>query len=477
MTTLRAFLVLPLFLTALAPARAELVVMGPEQRTAVGLTLYSQESLAVVRDVRHGTVPAGEVLLRFTGVPEQLDPRTLALEAADDSPALIVHDQTFRYDLGAGDRLLARWLGKTVELVETDEQLASKVTSAELLALGAPNIYRVGDRLLLGHPGRVQLPPLGEDLFLTPTLSWEVTSAGSGPRTLEASYATSGLGWEADYTLLLEQSTAPTTARLTGWITVRNGTDGVFEGATVALVAGRIHRAEAPVARLAPMMRNAEAMMAQGAAPSEEPVLGYHRYALPDPITLDARQTKQVPLLVANDVHVERRYRVTGPGLYVGGSAGEDEQSLPVEIRLRLVNDRAHGLGKPLPAGIVRVEAPASSGTIEFVGEDRIGHVAEGESIELRVGEASDLVAKRRQIDYQQTGTKPYEAEITALVTLRNHTDAEAHVKVREPLSGSWKVLESSLEAERVNATTLGFTATVAAKGSVEIRYRVQVGR
>jgi hypothetical protein len=221
----------------------------------------------------------------------------------------------------------------------------------------------------------------------------------------------------------------------------------------------------------------AEAMMAQGAAPSEEPLLGYHRYALPDPITLDARQTKQVPLLVANDVHVERRYRVTGPGLYVGGPAGEDEQSLPVEIRFGLVNDRAHGLGKPLPAGIVRVEAPAPSGTIEFVGEDRIGHVAEGEPMELLVGEASDLVAKRRQIDYQQTGTKPYEAEITALVTLRNHTDAEAHVKVREPLSGSWKVLESSLEAERVNATTLGFTATVPAKGSVEIRYRVQVGR
>jgi hypothetical protein len=38
-------------------------------------------------------------------------------------------------------------------------------------------------------------------------------------------------------------------------------------------------------------------------------------------------------------------------------------------------------------------------------------------------------------------------------------------------------VLESSPEAERVNATTLGFTATVPAKGSVEVRYRVQLGR
>jgi hypothetical protein len=479
MSMLRPSLVFPLLLAALAtePARAELVVMGPEQRTAVGLTLYSQESLALVRDVRHGTVPAGDAVLRFTGVPEQLDPRTLALDAVDDSPALVVHDQTFHYDLGATDQLLARWLGKTVELVETDEQLANKVTSAELLALGTPPVYRVGDRLLLGHPGRVQLPPLDAELFLTPTLSWNVTSAGSGPRTLEASYATSGLGWEADYALVMEKSTSPTTARLTGWVTVRNDTDGAFERASVALVAGRIHRVQAPVARRMANMRAEAAMMSDAAVPSEEPVLGYHRYALPDPIALAARQTKQVPLLVADDVHIERRYRVTGPGLYAAGPAGEDEQALPVEIRLALQNDRGHGLGKPLPAGIVRVEAPAPSGTLEFVGEDRIGHVAEGEPIELRVGEASDLTAKRRQTDYQQTGTKPYEAEITVLVTLRNHTDADARVEIREPLPGSWKVLESTVEAERVNATTLGFTATVPAKGSVEVRYRVQLGR
>ncbi len=50
-------------------------------------------------------------------------------------------------------------------------------------------------------------------------------------------------------------------------------------------------------------------------------------------------------------------------------------------------------------------------------------------------------------------------------------------MQIREPLPGSWKVTESSLEAERVNAMTLGFTATVPAKGSVDVTYRVQLSR
>src|SRR5262245_26967090 len=196
------------------PAQAEVIVLGPEQRTAIGLTLYSQEDLALVQEVRHATLPAGDSEVRFTAVPEQLDPRTLALSTLDKGAALVVHEQTFRYDLGPGDHLLARWLGKSVDLVETDQQLTTKVTSAELLAVGPPPVYRVGDRLLLGHPGRVQLPPLGAELFLTPTLSWAVTSSAAGARELQASYATRGLGWDADYTLRLAEAETPATARL-----------------------------------------------------------------------------------------------------------------------------------------------------------------------------------------------------------------------------------------------------------------------
>ena len=111
----------------------------------------------------------------------------------------------------------------------------------------------------------------------------------------------------------------------------------------------------------------------------------------------------------------------------MGATPEEDEQTLPVEIRIGLVNDRGHGMGKPLPAGIVRVEVPASSGIVEFAGEGRIGHVAEGERIDLRIGEATDLVATRRMTDYRETGTKPYEAEASALVSLAKARLSDAY--------------------------------------------------
>lgn len=458
-------------------ASAEPLVVGPEARTALGLTVYSQESLALVRDVRRAEMPAGPTVLRFRAVPEQLDPRTVALRATSGAPVGVL-DQSFRYDLAGGDQLLARWLGKTVDLVETDEQLRTQTTPAELLALGPPPVYRVGDRILLGHPGRVALPPLGSEVFLEPTLSWSVRAKATGARELEATYATSGLGWEADYALVLADTTSPTTAHLTGWTTLRNDTHGTFERATVSLVAGRLNRAARPIPMAEGMRFKAADMAVAAAAPTEEPVLDYHRYALPDPVTLAPHETKQIHLLSADEVRVERRYRVNGPGLWPGGqSAGEDEQTLPVEIRLVLVNDPKQGLGQPLPAGIVRVHAPTPSGTVEFAGEDRIGHVAKNERIELTVGEASDLVAKRRETEYRQTGTKPFGAEVAALVTLRNQTDSARTVDVREPVAGSWKVIESSHEAERVNARTLGFTVTVPAGGSVELRYRLQLGQ
>jgi hypothetical protein len=458
---------------ALVPGGAwgDPVVVGPELRTAVGLTVYSQENLALVREVRRATLPAGDVTLRFPGVPRQIDPRTVALRAVDDAHMIRVYDQSVRDDLASPERLLARWIGKTVELVETDEQLATKVTDADLLSLGPPPVYRVGDRLLVGHPGRVQLPPADVEVMLEPTISWRIACKDAGPRDLEAAYATSGLGWEADYTLRLAANAFPTTARLEGWITLRNDTDGMFERTTLALIAGRVHRVAPPVAKTFAM--RAEAMVADAAPPAEAPVLDYHRYAVADLVTLAPHETKQLHLLAAPEVRVTRRYRVTTGGLWHGATGTEDEQRLPVEIRLAFRNDRASGLGTALPAGIVRVEAPASDGTLEFVGEDRIGHVATDEPVDLRIGEASDLVALRRQTDYRQTGTKPYVAEIAVTTTLRNRTAA---IDVREPLAGSWKVLESTHAAERVNAGLLGFTVEVPAGGDVELRYRVQLG-
>jgi hypothetical protein len=56
----------------------------------------------------------------------------------------------------------------------------------------------------------------------------------------------------------------------------------------------------------------------------------------------------------------------------------------------------------PLPKGIVRVYKKDSAGRAQFIGEDRIDHTAKGEMIKLKLGEAFDITADKKQTDFQK---------------------------------------------------------------------------
>jgi len=86
----------------------------------------------------------------------------------------------------------------------------------------------------------------------------------------------------------------------------------------------------------------------------------------------------------------------------------------------------------PMPAGVVRVYQADSKGGVQFVGEDRIDHTPKDEMLNLKIGNAFDLVAERRQVDFEKIASNVYEVEYE--VTLRNHKLAPATVEVNERL-------------------------------------------
>ena len=140
-----------------------------------------------------------------------LDPRSVVLRAAEDAGTLSVLEQSYLFDLASPQALVERWVGRGVELVDTDQRLRTRITQATLLSTEGGNVYRIGDRIAVGHPGWLFLPPSGEDVFTRPTLRWQVANSGAGRRTLEASYAVTGLSWSADYTIVLAaDETRPT---------------------------------------------------------------------------------------------------------------------------------------------------------------------------------------------------------------------------------------------------------------------------
>jgi hypothetical protein len=114
-----------------------------------------------------------------------------------------------------------------------------------------------------------------------------------------------------------------------------------------------------------------------------------------------------------------------------------------------------------------------SKGGTQFVGEDRIDHTPKGETLNLKIGNAFDVVSERKQVDFEKIASNVYEVEYE--VTLRNHKTTAVTVEVNEPIGGTWRILRSSHEYTKTDAWAAQFNVPVAADGSSTLKYRVRV--
>jgi hypothetical protein len=119
-------------------------------------------------------------------------------------------------------------------------------------------------------------------------------------------------------------------------------------------------------------------------------------------------------------VPVRREYLLAGNEYYYRDRYGQIGQKLKPAVFLEFEN-KGGQLGKPLPAGIVRVYAKDSKGAAQFVGEDRIEHTAKNEKLKLRLGEAFDITAERRQTNYKRIADN--QTESSWRIELRNAKD------------------------------------------------------
>src|SRR5207244_6478930 len=165
------------------------------------------------------------------------------------------------------------------------------------------------------------------------------------------------------------------------------------------------------------------------------------------------------------------------------GQARGEENRVPVEVWYTLKRARGTPFGeRPLPGGIVQLYQADSAGRLQLVGEARTTHTAPGRDLRVQSGDAFDVTAERVQTDYGQEQLPPPQRgvpgrqRITASyrVTLTNAKPAAVTVDVREARYGAWKVVESSVPAEKVSATEVRFRVTVPANGDATLTYTVQ---
>jgi hypothetical protein len=463
-----AVLALPLGLS-LRTGDSHLLGNDPPDQT-VAVTVYN-ENLGLVRDTRRLALEKGIFTLPFPGVASQIDPTSVAFRAVRDPAAVDVLEQNYEFDLLTPEALLNKYVGEMVTLyIRKDEKEVA--VPARLLSTQGGAVYQIGDSIALNPPGRVVLPALKGDLKAQPTLLWTLDSREAGSQTVEVSYLTGGLRWKADYVATL--SAGDDELDLGGWVTLDNTSGATFPKAKLKLVAGDVHRAPPPGGRAdARRVMEMAAKSADAVEFEERTFFEYHLYDLPRPTTLKNNQTKQIRLLDVNDVGTQKIFTLAGAPWYYTQQYG-GEKNIKIGVYQEFDNRKANGMGMALPAGVVRLYKADADGTLQFVGEDRIDHTPKDERVRIKVGEAFDLLADRRQTEFKVLDSAHlYEEEFE--VTIRNHKESDVVVQVIEPLPSDWRMLANSHSYEKLDAFTVRFLVPVEKDGEATLRYRIQV--
>ena len=199
----------------------------------------------------------------------------------------------------------------------------------------------------------------------------------------------------------------------------------------------------------------------------------YHLYTLDGRTTIKDNQTKQLTLLSAADVPVEKRYIYYGAANYYRSQYGVPFSNQKVGVYLDLRNSKENRLGVPLPKGKILVYKADASGSQQLIGEDWIEHTAKDEQVRIKMGEAFDVVGERVQKDWKKIGSGLYEVEWE--ITLRNHKKEAVTVEVNEPMPGDWEMLRASHPHDKPQASIARFSLAVPAEGATTLAYRVRV--
>jgi hypothetical protein len=447
-----------------------------DDQTELAITVYNSD-IALVRDVRTLQLPRGTFDLQFMDIAATVNPATVHFRSLSEPNRVSVLEQNYEYDLLEPDKLLRKYVGRDVTLIrrrQDDGRTIEDAVTARLLSYNNAPVWQIGNEIVTGlGADHIRFPELPGNLFSRPTLIWSLNNDGATRHRVEASYLATSMKWNADYVLTVGRDDKA--ADLNGWVTVTNGSGTAFRNAKLQLVAGDLNRVYQRRDRLELDERVLKMAVATAAREmTQEAFSDYHLYTLDRKTTINNNQTKQVSMLDATGFPITKRYVVDGQAFYYRNA---QQPGAPikdvVQVYYQFKNDDAVGLGIPMPAGVVRVYQADSKGGTQFVGEDRIVHTPKDETLKLKIGNAFDVVAERKQTDFEKISSNVYEMEYE--VVLRNHKATSITVEVNEPIGGTWRMLTSSHRWTKTDAWASQFTVPVAANGSATLKYRVRV--
>lgn len=444
------------------------------QREEVSITVYNQ-NFGLVREIRNVDLGTGRIALELRDVAATIQPATVSIKslgAPGNGGALKVLEQNYRYDLLSPQTLLAKYVGRKIKVYRFNEKLGTEEAfDAEVISVSNGVVLKINGEITFDFRGRFAFPEVPPNLIAKPTLVWLLDSQ-QAKQKIEVTYLAGGMRWSADYVLTIDEKDAE--ADLRGWVTLVNGSGASYDNAKLKLVAGDVQRVSG----------NEEAQDGDVSTKSsddkekrdgfrEEAFFEYHLYSLEQPTSVLDNEQKQINLLSASGIKVEKKLFFYGQPYFYRRQSGQVQSNQKVSVFLEIDNSEKNRLGMPLPKGVVRVYKADRSGAKQFIGEDSIDHTPRDEKILIKMGEAFDVVGERKQTSFKVLGS--CNAESAWEISLRNHKDVEAAVEDVEPIGGDWTMVQSSPPHTKKDAHTFTFRVKVPARGETKIVYTVRV--
>ncbi len=325
-------------------------------------------------------------------------------------------------------------------------------------------------------------------------LYWNVESERAGDVTVEVSYFTAGISWDADYVAVTDEANQHMT--LESYVRVRNHSGEDYENAKVRLVVGSLNLVQR-IADLAGVSPGAVQKMAEAEVKSlkhraarrvmvddladasrvrkpkdvsKESLSEYYLFSVQGRETVPNGWSKRLQSFRARKVPYMSLYR------YRRNQYGDQLVRLLVTK-----NTKKNKLGTaPLPDGIVRVFAKDEQGSLAYTGQQTIRYVPVGEDLEVLLGpdpqvlfELTAVRAWRSDFVFQNSRVSGHDEHVVYEQRIRNYSARPLNLDIRRAFTGHVD-FSSQLKATKHDLHTVEVKAGVGAGKEAVLRYAVR---
>jgi hypothetical protein len=431
------------------------------------VTIYNDDQ-GLIYQLREVNFEKGMNIIRIEGVSANVRTATVKIRFPKIRSKVNVQEQNFQYDLVSTEKLFQKYIGENVTFRLTNkEAISGKLLNADrntiIVQLPEGNVRIARTESIADY----DFPALPQGLIVKPTLEWKINSNYKGTTDAELSYLTTGMSWNAEYILVLDQDKQPEQSEnftLSSWISLNNNSGATYENARLKLIAGEINKIEDEKRyRAKAKLTDALTVFAEQAVESRE-IADYYLYELSQPVTLRDQEQKQVSLF--------DEIQAKGRKVYLFDNYDLNEREDPLNVAFRFENTAENNRGMALPKGVVRMFKRDTDGTLQFIGEDRIDHTSRKDTLRLTIGKAFD-VRGVRTIVAREMQTKRSEL-VTVEIQIINRKNVPVNVEVIDRLAGYWEIKKTSHTFTQKSSRMIVFPLQVNADTTETISYTFQ---